>query len=326
MVIGMICVLVWITGCTMSSSTQSQPTLQANIAPQITLMVQTPDKPTVTPTRSAAVQIALQPTAQPSPTPNLYTVKENDTLLDIAIEFDVDITDLQDANPLVDPRALQIGQQLLIPDDDFTPPVEIDPPPALPMTAPACYSTPTESVFCLGLIENDQLDVIEHLQVKVQLFNREGQILAEMVTTLEQTLLPPGEIAPYRVLFPGIQIDHVGGAVAALVAGEISTTTDDRFVPLLLENIQTSTHGRYYLLAVDIVNSTEQTTAPPRLIFTLVDFNGGIYGYRVWEGQAPLPPSVRLNVNLSLIPTGLNGLTLDSLNPLLHVEARLQEN
>jgi hypothetical protein len=42
-------------------------------------------------------------------------VKSGDTLLSIAIEYGTTVADLQQANGIIDPGALQIGQELVIP-------------------------------------------------------------------------------------------------------------------------------------------------------------------------------------------------------------------
>lgn len=53
--------------------------------------------------------------AEPSPAPQVYTVMAGDTLSAIARRFGCDLQALVDANQLVDPNALQVGQQLRIP-------------------------------------------------------------------------------------------------------------------------------------------------------------------------------------------------------------------
>jgi LysM repeat protein len=44
-----------------------------------------------------------------------YTVEPGDTLLDIAIEFDVTTEEIIELNDLANENTIQIGQQLLIP-------------------------------------------------------------------------------------------------------------------------------------------------------------------------------------------------------------------
>lgn len=69
--------------------------------------------PSPTPTRSPA------PTATPAPspgcTPSLYIVEAGDLLSTVAIDFDISLDDLIEANDIADPDLIQIGQELVIP-------------------------------------------------------------------------------------------------------------------------------------------------------------------------------------------------------------------
>ncbi|MBK8049343.1 MAG: LysM peptidoglycan-binding domain-containing protein [Anaerolineales bacterium] len=85
--------------------------------------------PAPTPTLEVALVLAtLPPTATPAPytpeptptptvtpTPVVHAIASGETLLDIANLYDVSVAALQDANGILDPRFLQIGQELIIP-------------------------------------------------------------------------------------------------------------------------------------------------------------------------------------------------------------------
>ena len=69
--------------------------------------------PTPNPTPTAT------PVARPTPTPTplVYAVQGGDTLSGIAARFGLTVEELVQANRLVDPDSLQIGQQLTIPSE-----------------------------------------------------------------------------------------------------------------------------------------------------------------------------------------------------------------
>ncbi|MDE2990494.1 MAG: LysM domain-containing protein [Chloroflexota bacterium] len=69
--------------------------------------------PTPNPTPTAT------PVARPTPTPTpfVYTVQAGDTLSAIAGRFGLTVEELVQANRLVDPDSLQIGQQITIPSE-----------------------------------------------------------------------------------------------------------------------------------------------------------------------------------------------------------------
>jgi LysM repeat protein len=79
------------------------PTLTATFTPTDT------PRPTDTPTHT--------PTSTPTntPTPVIHTVQAGDTLIGIAEQYGISVEALQEANDILDPRRLQIGQELVIP-------------------------------------------------------------------------------------------------------------------------------------------------------------------------------------------------------------------
>ena len=313
---------VWLSGCTLSTGSQSQLTAVPSAQPRVTLTLRPQIMDTAIPSPKSSVRVAVQPTVPPSPTPNLYTVKENDTLLDIALQFNVELSDLQAANPIVDPRALQIGQELVIPSDNpASPIVQGPPPPALPLTPPTCHASPTGSVQCFGLIENNQDQPVHQLSVLVEAINGEGTIIEKQVATVEQTYVLPGKLAPYRVLFNDLAIDEVRGTVAALNTGATSDTITNDFVPLQTENVTTQISGGRYLVAATLTNRTEKIAAPPRIVVTLL-LDNQIRGYRVWDADASLAPTTSLDVRLPVLPVNADDLTNNNLTYTLHVEAR----
>ena len=321
-----VCVIVacvWLAGCTLGTSgaATQQDTPATRPAPQMTITVRLPVTRTPLPTRQPPVRIAAQPTAVTPP--DTYTVEEEDTLLEIAIAFNVTVEELLAANPGVDPLALQIGQVLTIPTDDVITAAETltAPPPPLPITVPTCYPTTTDSLVCLGLVENDQERPAEQVTVAVQLTDSNGSMLAEAEAVLEQRFLNPGERAPYRVLFSKLDESQMAGVLAAVAGGTLSNTVEARYVPVIAENIETSVQGRLYTLRATLTNPTEITAAPPRVVLTVLDDDGTVYGYRVWDAPAQLAPGEQIPLTISVLPLGLNGAPPTNLSHTLHIEA-----
>lgn len=52
---------------------------------------------------------------KPTTRPDRYVVRDGDSLLDIAVEFDVSVEALQEANDIEDPDTIVVGQELVIP-------------------------------------------------------------------------------------------------------------------------------------------------------------------------------------------------------------------
>lgn len=68
---------------------------------------------TATPTPQSSPTPKASPT--PTPTPIVHTVQAGEILLSIAAEYDTTVEAIMIANGLINPRTLQVGQQLLIP-------------------------------------------------------------------------------------------------------------------------------------------------------------------------------------------------------------------
>ncbi len=64
---------------------------------------------------SLATQASVVNNTSPTATPTIYVVRGGDTLGSIAIEFDVSVDAILQANGLSDPNALSVGQSLVIP-------------------------------------------------------------------------------------------------------------------------------------------------------------------------------------------------------------------
>lgn len=77
-------------------------------------------KETPTPTADVVARVAsavptVTPTTAPSPTPVTYTVRSGDTLFGIALELDIPLESLMDANGLSEADTISVGQVLIVP-------------------------------------------------------------------------------------------------------------------------------------------------------------------------------------------------------------------
>ncbi|MGD8555054.1 MAG: LysM domain-containing protein [Anaerolineales bacterium] len=122
LVIGIFLVWVWLSGgeSRIFSAIFSRDTATPTSTPTARLPTDTPS-PTNT----------LAPTETPTPTPPMtYIVEENDTLSSIAEMFEVDMYVLMAYNDIRDANAIQVGQELIIPQPDS----ELPTPTPLPST------------------------------------------------------------------------------------------------------------------------------------------------------------------------------------------------
>ncbi|MDW8071864.1 MAG: LysM peptidoglycan-binding domain-containing protein [Anaerolineae bacterium] len=165
------------------------PTATDTPRPTFTLVPMTP-MPTFTPTAT--------------PTPVLYTVKPGDTLLAIAAQFGVSVRSIQEANGIIDPHRLQLGQVLIIPAPQDESPVSSPPTPTpLPLEVQkvSFQRTPVEGLWALGEVYNPGTVPVTNVFVQVILLDREGQPLAAAGGYLQLDVVPPRQAVAFAVHF-----------------------------------------------------------------------------------------------------------------------------
>ncbi|MCL7452255.1 MAG: FxLYD domain-containing protein [Anaerolineae bacterium] len=145
------------------------------------------------------------PTATMTPTPIIYVIAKGDTLIPIARRFGVTVAQIQEANGISDPRRLRIGQEIIIPaqEGDGEPTAVPTPTPvALQIQGLAFHYTTTESMWCLGEVENLSGQPAEEVQVEVSLHDQDGQLLALGSAYTQVDILAADGRAPFAILFP----------------------------------------------------------------------------------------------------------------------------
>jgi len=179
-------------------------TLPTEVPTATPSLVPTIPRPTQAPTWTPLPEAPLPTwTPAPTPTPIIYTVQAGDTLIGIAREFGIPAQLLQTANGIMDPRRLQIGQELLIPPEDP------DKGPALPTPTPVAvrventtlYETTSGGFWILGLIANPNAEPVERVAVEIALLDASGATVAREEASTLLEVIQPGESAAFAGLF-----------------------------------------------------------------------------------------------------------------------------
>ena len=149
------------------------------------------------------------PTATPTitPTPIVYRIQRGDNLMKIAGQFGVSVRSLQDINGITDPRALRVGQELLIPgaEDDpegagATPTSEATP---LPFAVEnvTFSNSPLGGLWAFGEIHNTTGTDLEQAGVSISLLDAAGAAVAAAQDYVQVELIRPGGRAPFALRF-----------------------------------------------------------------------------------------------------------------------------
>ena len=124
-----------LVGCGQVITPMPEEAVQVETLPTSTPIQTVTPRATYTP---APATPAASATPTVTPTPIVYAIQPGDTLLVIAAQFGIDSESIQEANGIIDPRRLQVGQQLIIPRPE-------DDPDEPPTPTPTFASPPTSS-------------------------------------------------------------------------------------------------------------------------------------------------------------------------------------
>ncbi|MEW5961116.1 MAG: FxLYD domain-containing protein [Chloroflexota bacterium] len=178
--------------------------------------------PTATP---RPVTPAATPTPTVTPTPIIYAVQSGDTLLKIAIQFDRTVEAIQEANGIIDPRFLQIGQELVIPPpetDPAAPPTPTPTPPPLVIEALNFVETRPGALWGLGEVANPGDEYLTEVVVEAALFDGAGVLLARAAAYTQLDIVPPHQAVPFAILFDSPPGDFAQYQVAAVSGVPVS--------------------------------------------------------------------------------------------------------
>jgi LysM repeat protein len=131
-------------------------------------------------------------------------IQPGDTLLKISTQFNVGTEAIQEANGIVDPRFLQIGQALIIPtseDDTAEQPTATPTPLPLDVDSISFQETRQGTLWCLGSISNPGSRPLTEVVVEVSLMDADGVLLAREAAYVQLDVILPGKSAPFAVLF-----------------------------------------------------------------------------------------------------------------------------
>jgi LysM repeat protein len=294
---------VWIVGCSITADTA--PTISSTESPRITLTLRLPASETQvnTPTLPASTQTTLPQTPEVSLTPFVHIVESGDTLLGIALEYGVDLEALRHANGNLDPRSLQIGQQLIIPTSSsavLSAPATPTPL-SLPLDPPTCYETSTLSLLCLGEVVNTLDHPVERAAVSVQLVHADGYVLTEKWAITEQTIIFPDQAAPYRMLF-WREWEGYTEVIPVLLSADSAEQVTERFITPIIENEESIVTSGHYVITATLRNPEPQPAQSLRVIVTLYDNRRHVVGYRAVRFDDSLPGDAILPIEISIIP------------------------
>ena len=270
------------------------------------------DTPTLTPLPTGYVSPTPSPTITPTPTDVYYEVQLNDDMYSIAFRYGLSPAEVMTANPEVDPRAMIVGMQLLIPITPTPPPAATPTSDAAQATAaptaeeeaalapPDCYPDAAGGLWCFALVENDQDSPLENVSGVITL--GEGETARQETAITPLNLLPAGASLPLIAYFqPPLPADRT-----ASVERDFSLPVmpdDQRYLDLALsgQNLKLSEDGLSAVVTGMVSLSADQADADYVWISaTAFDAAGHIVAVRRWDSALELAASGELDFEIRL--------------------------
>jgi len=230
-----------------------------------------PPRPTATPAPATP-----EPSATPTvtPTPIVYRVQSGDTLLAIAANFGIPSEAIQEANGIIDPRRLQIGQELVIPRPEPAaeePPTPTPTPPLLAIRRLNFQTQRVGGLWALGEIHNPGAEPVAELLVQVSLLDENGQLLASQTAFPQLDVAAPGQAAAFAILFdnPPRQFAQYQ---AVVLAGAPASPNARYYLDLVASDVQgQATDASHYRVRGDLQNVGSGDVENLRLVVTAYD-------------------------------------------------------
>ncbi len=251
----------------------------------------TPTRPVqlITPAwRATATPLPSTPlptdTPTPTPTPIVHVVEQGDLLIHIASEYNVSMQAIIDANGIVNPHSLPIGQRLVIPRSEEEArallPTSTPTPVPLDIVHVGLYRTPVGSVWCMGEVDNPHDQALDLVQMQVLLYSTSGKLLDRGTAFTLADVVPARGVAPFAVLLSGASAERFASYVIDVLSAEPVTAWGGRHRSLVVEQLQGEVDSGQYIVQGIVRNEGEVGAREIRVTITVYAEDGTVVAVR----------------------------------------------
>jgi LysM repeat protein len=265
--------------------------------------------PSPTPSGASPATLSLLPTSGPSPTPQAYSVRANDTFLGIALAFGLTREELLAANPGLNPDFLSIGQQLLIPapgGQGTATPIPSPTPLPLGTSDPRCYPSTSGGWWCLVSVTNTTGGPVEGLNGFLNLLGTGGEPLLTVPIYPPLNLLPSDQVMVLAT-YLAPPVPEFTRVVAALTMAVPVQAAETRYASLDWSVTHTQPSADQLSWEVTVrIRVPADSAALWRLGVGLLalDGQGQVVGFTKWEPVDAMRPGEQVEGNLTVFSLG----------------------
>jgi LysM repeat protein len=144
------------------------------------------------------------PLPTPSPAPQYHTVQAGETMSSIALLYGLNMNDVVLANPDIDPNAMVVGMQVLIPPKTVSAEAASysSTPAPVNLTAPECYKERSGGLWCFMVARNDNDSAVENVLVEITLGDANASQLTAQIAAAPLNMIPSKSQLPLSAYFP----------------------------------------------------------------------------------------------------------------------------
>lgn len=258
------------------------------------------------PTLTAASELpAPTPLPEPTPTPTIHIVALGETISSIALRYGLDMNAVLAANPEIDPRALIVGDQVLIPVGNVQSQIGVSAEPlALEVGNPDCSRTSEGGLWCAAILANPLDEAATNLAVTfIGASSTSGGNITKTVPALLNKLEPGDTIPAVIYISPPVS---EGLEVTASVASAFPVNQSGKtFYPVDAGTPAVDITGRLAKVTGEVLIMTDAgKTVDVRVAAMAYDDQGNLVGVRRTESRVTLEDGKGLNFNLNVYSTG----------------------
>jgi hypothetical protein len=201
----------------------------------------------------------------------------------------VSLDDLLAVNPNVDPNALIIGTQLIVPgkEGETASLQTAATPVAVGEVELSCYSTSAGGMWCFWLVQNDSGQPVENLAADIILYDQNGKQIRSETALGPLNLLRKGERMPLVVYFKP-PVPDWAEARAVLQTSLPVSNVGQRYLAAKVEEQQVAVSDDGLWAQVTGGVRLEDGEAQASLVWVLAtayDAEGHVVGVRRWENE-----------------------------------------
>jgi LysM repeat protein len=239
------------------------------------------------------------PTPAPTPTPTIHIVTLGETISSIALRYGLDMNALLAANPAIDPYALIVGDQVVIPAGleqvqigGLTEPLALD------ISQPECFRTPEGGLWCFAILSNPLTESASNIAVTFKVLNTSSEEVASQTVTALLNRLEPGQSLPASVYFSS-PLPASFNVTANLASAFPVSQSGKTFFSVETGSPLIEISGRMAKVTGEAKPAADAGKTVDVLVAALAyDINGNLVGLRRVENRVTLEEGKGLNFNL----------------------------